>query len=89
LADATAASSDSPFIAPATARWTAVCAYAITRTAGGVPILASVISSAALTFQSVTTSAHAGATHSAAVTKPDSRTASGVLGIALMTGLLV
>src|SRR5688572_13782426 len=42
-----------------------------------------------VTFQSVTTSAHAGATHSAAATMPDSRTDTGVLEIALMAGLLV
>src|SRR5262249_35410067 len=42
-----------------------------------------------VTFQSVTTSAHAGAAHSAVATMPGSRTVTRVLRIALMAGLLV
>src|SRR5688572_22626514 len=66
LAATTAASAASAAPSPVWASWaaatascTAVCTIAITRTAGGVPILAWTINSPATVFQSVTASARA------------------------------
>src|SRR4029453_16397240 len=66
----------------------ATCTMAKVRSLGLLPTSLAT-RALAVTFQSVTTSAHAGATHSAAATMPGSRTATGGLGITLMAGLLV
>src|SRR5262245_30780544 len=66
----------------------ATCTMAKVRSLGLLPTSLAT-RALAVTFQSVTTSAPAGATHSAAATMPVSRTATRVFGIALMAGLLV
>src|SRR5262245_47218697 len=65
----------------------ATCTMAKVRSLGLLPTSLATRASV-VAFQSVTTSAHAGATHSAAATMPGSRTTAGFLGIAFMAGSL-
>src|SRR5215470_12672424 len=66
----------------------ATCTMAKVRSLGLLPTSLAT-RALAVTFQSVTTSAYAGAAHRAAATMPGSRTVTRVLRIALMAGLLV
>src|SRR5262245_11758378 len=66
----------------------ATCTMAKVRSLGLLPTSLAT-RALAVTFQSVMTSAPAGATQSAAATMPSSNTAAGMLGIAFMVGLLL